>query len=392
MIITTSTDHDFVTGERVHFAGDIYWVRVLSTGAVQLYTDSSLTTVAASVENADFTSSVLALSIITPLDRAPDITIYPRSRYTNDGRGIIGAFIFETSITTNVTNYDIKTAALASGWDGNSILYATITINAGVYVWTDTTSTPALVTGTGLPDNSKIEIINNGYIIGKGGHGGGWLPPAGQPAEAGGPAMSINTNVTITNNSYIAGGGGGGLSNGSGEGLEGGGGGAGGGAGGRAGDGFTGSAGPEAAGGGPGSAGANGVYFSDSGVGFGYGGGGGGRILPGVGGAGGAANGDVGDGGGAGGGGASAPWPSPGGSGGSANAVGGTGMYRPPQGQYVDSGGGAGGGGGWGAAGGSVMYYPYPSIMTGPPGGKAINLNGYLVTFITTGTVYGAVS
>ena len=76
--------------------------------------------------------------------------------------------------------------------------FGTITINSGVYVWSDDTSKAGLTID--VPD---ITIINNGYIIGRGGNAG----------QDGGPALSIEVpGVTITNNSgaFIAGGGGGG--------------------------------------------------------------------------------------------------------------------------------------------------------------------------------------
>jgi hypothetical protein len=52
----------------------------------------------------------------------------------------------------------------------------------------------------------------------------------------------------------------------------------------------------------------------------------------------------------------------------------------------------AAGGGGWGASGGSVAGTQFIAGVPGGAGGKAINLNGYSVTYITTGTLYGAVS
>ena len=79
----------------------------------------------------------------------------------------------------------------------------TLTIPSGTYIWSNSTSTPALTI-----DLDNVTIINNGYIIGKGGNGG--HESAG---TAGGPAIRVTgSNVTITNNSgaYIAGGGGGG--------------------------------------------------------------------------------------------------------------------------------------------------------------------------------------
>ena len=119
------------------------------------------------------------------------------------------------TISTNQRELNLRTWALANGWNGSSA--ATITIASGVYIWSDNTSVAGLTTGT---FSGGLTIINNGYIIGKGGAGGG---------SAGGAAISLGVNTTITNNSgaFIAGGGGGGASN-----FSGGGGGAGGGAGG----------------------------------------------------------------------------------------------------------------------------------------------------------------
>jgi hypothetical protein len=234
----------------------------------------------------------------------------------------------------------------------------TITVDSGIYVWSDSVSTPALTINGGLASGDTIKLVNNGYIIGKGGAGGGTLgaPPAPSPA---GDALSINLPLSITNNSYIAGGGGGGSFAG--------GGGAGGGAGGR----VAGNAGEGAAGGSIGNAGNNGSWSST--------GGGGGRQLPGLGGSGS-------QGGGAGGGGygysGSYGAYNPGGNGGSA---GNNGNNCPTS--YT----GGGGGGGWGATGGRGYYYGYYQ-PAGGAGGKAIKLNGYSVTWMTNGTVYGAVS
>jgi hypothetical protein len=229
----------------------------------------------------------------------------------------------------------------------------TLQINSGVYIWSDSTSTAGMII------NIPCTVINNGYIIGKGGNG------ANLSDNNGGPAINVTSaGVTIINNSgaFIAGGGGGG-----GRGRNGtGGGGAGGGNGG----------GPAGAGGSIGTAGANGT-----GTGFGYGGGaggggsattfagtqgagGGGRILPGTGGAGG-----------------------PGGSrgpGGAGGSAGNPGVNAPNVGGDL---GGGGGGGGWGAPGG-VGYYPTSSANPGGSGGAAIT--GTSRTLTNSGTIYGS--
>jgi hypothetical protein len=265
---------------------------------------------------------------------------------------------FSATISSNQTNLNLRTWALANGWDGSTA--ATITIGSGVWIYSTSTGTPALTTGS-FPGG--LTIINNGFIAGMGGNGSpNTSPYTGLP---GGNAISLGSNVTINNtnaSAYIGGGGGGGGS------VQGGGG-AGGGSGSGAGAGV---------GGGAGSAGTNGTGASGGGKGGGaggggggyggsgkstvmYPGGGGGRIFAGSGGAGG--------------------WQGAG-AGGSANAVGGN--------RTTTAGPAGGGGGGWGAAGGIGQAGNY----AGGAGGKAVALNGYTVTWTSGNTtrVYGAVS
>jgi hypothetical protein len=268
------------------------------------------------------------------------------------------------TITTNQKELNLRTWALANGWNGTSA--ATITVASGVYIWSDNTAVAGLTTGAPWP--SGVTLVNNGFIIGKGGNGGNFGSGLGAP---GGPAISLGVNCTITNNSgaFIAGGGGGGGSVGGGGGAGGGAGGTGnlvpnsGGQGGAVGSsGVSGSGGRLVAGGQGGGAGGGaggfaeersppGRIFYPAGQG-----GGGGRILPGSGGAGGTgtfANGGV------------------GGSGGAAGSAGGSGA--------------AGGGGGWGAAGAAG------SLASGA-GGPAISKNGYTVTISGAGIIYGAIN
>ena len=72
------------------------------------------------------------------------------------------------TISTNQTNLNLATWASANGWNGTSA--ATITINSGVYVYSTSTGTPGLTTGS-FPGG--LTRINNGYIMGPGGTGGG---------------------------------------------------------------------------------------------------------------------------------------------------------------------------------------------------------------------------
>lgn len=291
-------------------------------------------------------------------------------------------YVYTATIASNVQEINLETWAKFYGWNG--VFPAVITINPGVYVWSDNTAVPALATGN-FPRG--VTIINYGFIMGKGGAGGTALVSGSSvinvAAGAGGPAISLGAHAVVNmagTTSYIGGGGGGGsgmIATG-GEINGGGGGGAGGGPGGQTIQGRAlvnggtvymgspGAGGAIGAEGGygtsvnsgwasPGGAGGGGGSYTQDGTSSirdsGSSGAGGGRIFPGTGGAGG-------DGG------------LDGGAGGAANAAGAAGAS------------GAGGGGGWGASGGN-----------GGAGGKAVALNGYTCTLQgATTRIYGAVS
>jgi hypothetical protein len=144
-------------------------------------------------------------------------------------RGKSGSW--QHTITANQQELNLRTYALANGWDGASA--AEITIASGIYIWSDNTALAGLDTGGAWPGG--LTIINNGFIMGKGGDGGGhWLDASSnittRAATSGGPAINLTTNAQIDNtNGYIGGGGGGGGSTSAGAGGGGAGGGAGGG-------------------------------------------------------------------------------------------------------------------------------------------------------------------
>lgn len=235
-------------------------------------------------------------------------------------------------------------------------------ISPDVYVYSDDTAVAGL-TLLGGAEGDTLIIENHGFIIGRGGNGGGG-PNAGGHGQAGGPALSlvdlaaIPTTVLNQPGAYIAGGGGGGAGNASGGG-GGGGGGAGGGWGGQG-----------IAGGGPGEVGAN------SGARTGRGGGGG-RVLPGKGGTGANSNNNYNaQGGGAGGGGGNNRFNGySGGNGGSANGNG-----SGPGERYA-----ACGGGGWAATSGST----WDGYVSGA-GGAAIKRT-HAINLINNGVIYGTV-
>lgn len=273
---------------------------------------------------------------------------------------------FSFTISSNQVNANLRTLAVNAGWNQSSAVVATIASN--VYIYSNSTGTPGLTINGSWPGG--LELVNNGFVMGQGGAGGSGA--AGVGGAAGGPAISLGVSCSIRNNSYIGGGGGGGAS-GSQSFATGGGGGAGGGNGGANGYGLAGGAG-----GGPGSLGLDGGQNFSGKSGTAGSGGGGGRVMPGSGGLGGGVspNGNMlGVGGGAGGGGGrTSSFGNPGGTGGSAGNVGGN----------ANSAGA--GGGGWGASGGTS------TPRAGGAGGRAVQLNGFSVTWLATGTRYGAIS
>ena len=256
------------------------------------------------------------------------------------------------TISSNQTNLNLASWLSSNGWDGTST--AIVTINSGVWIYSTSTSNYGLEITSTL--NGKLQLLNYGKIIGKGGVGfangtdSRYVSGNGENGQA--AIRNTATGISITNYSgaYIAGGGGGG---GGGAIFAGGGGGGAGGATGGQSAIYGGGAG-----GGLNASGSEGARRSgpDSGFGGGAGGeggsngggGGGGRILPGVGGSG--RNGPN------------------GGSGG--NAGGSSGSY-------------AGGGGGRGASGGNG------SSNSGGSGGAAIS-STQTYTLSNSGTIYGS--
>ena len=104
------------------------------------------------------------------------------------------------TIAANTRNANVRTLAIADGWDQSTPL--SVTVNSGVWCYSDTTSTGGLVLAGSFAGG--VTVVNSGNIIGMG----------GAANQVGGPALQITTSdtVNITNNSgaYIAGGGGGG--------------------------------------------------------------------------------------------------------------------------------------------------------------------------------------
>jgi hypothetical protein len=113
---------------------------------------------------------------------------------------------FTLTISSNQANYNLRSAAVAAGWGQSSKVVATI--NSGVYVYSTSTGSAGLTIDGTWPGG--VELVNNGYILGQGGNGGGARTGGNYPGAAGGLALSVSAPVSITNNGVIGGGGGGG--------------------------------------------------------------------------------------------------------------------------------------------------------------------------------------
>jgi hypothetical protein len=324
---------------------------------------------------------------------------------------VVDRVALEFIIATNMQYPTINVSAIPGYIAGKSDLV--ITVNAGVYVYGytydvynsgNTNPFSATMNILGGTTGDTIKLVNNGYILGAGGDGGGATSgfPAGScccgytyewtvaPSTIGQAALEITYPLTLENNGYIAGGGGGGayaafdpFFN---YDVMGGGGGAGGGKGidtigvastravppnvGNDGQGHSAQYGP-----------CNCITTSF------ISGGGGGFVLPGVGGVTQTGQNSVGRGGGSGGAGSARSKTT---SRAYTNAGGTANGNAPAPTAYA----GAleiqsGGGGGWGATGASSLL-GITIAQAGQPGGNSIITNGNAITTITAGTQYGA--
>lgn len=130
-------------------------------------------------------------------------------------RGLSKKFKHTFNITADrFTTFNLKNELTAVGWSDTTVpVDVTINISAGVYVVSNSVTTPTIDAGDVFPASSSLVINNNGYIFGRGGNGGqGGIYPhtPGANGQNGGDAVKISLRTTITNNGVISGGGGGG--------------------------------------------------------------------------------------------------------------------------------------------------------------------------------------
>lgn len=129
----------------------------------------------------------------------------------SNGRGKSRAFIANLVISSDTTDFNLRTSLVNVGWDQVSPVEVVCTINSGVTVYASSTAVYAFNTGSVYPPLSVLTIVNNGTILGRGGNGGnGVQRAAGGPGTSGGPALFAGASCRITNNGRISGGGGGG--------------------------------------------------------------------------------------------------------------------------------------------------------------------------------------
>lgn len=130
----------------------------------------------------------------------------------------VNTFTVNRTISALATNYNMKSVAIAAGWNQVTPLIMTVTVETGVIIGSTSTSDYAFTTDSGFPDGSQLSLINNGFIVGKGGNGGKGADAhnlngakfAGAPGNNGGPGLGVVHSLRVTNNGTIAGGGGGG--------------------------------------------------------------------------------------------------------------------------------------------------------------------------------------
>jgi hypothetical protein len=138
--------------------------------------------------------------------------------------GMSGGFIFTDQFGSDFANYDLRSRAVAAGWNQIDPLLAGFS-NFGAVVYATSTSFYAFDTGlTAYPPGSQLVFYNSGYICGMGGQGnygsawdwagayGGSInsPVSGVAGYPGGGAMRLTLPTYFNNVGVVASGGGGG--------------------------------------------------------------------------------------------------------------------------------------------------------------------------------------
>jgi hypothetical protein len=146
-----------------------------------------------------------------------------------DFYGKARAFVFNKTISSDTSNYNLYDDMVANGWNEIFPVIATVTINSGVVVSSTSNSTAAFRVNS-LTASSVVTINNNGYIVGRGGRGIGRLNAGDNVGQVtagtlaapafgyGGPALRVDWATNVNNTGVIGGGGGAGGAGGGGGG------------------------------------------------------------------------------------------------------------------------------------------------------------------------------
>lgn len=135
----------------------------------------------------------------------------------SDFYGKSSAFYWNYTIPNGTVNFNLRSAAVAAGWNGSIRLIANLTIATGSVVGASSPSYYGFDTDAGFPAGTAITLtIQSGaYLFGASGAGGAGGPSGGSvangsPGGYGMHAMVVRYPMTIYNYGSILGGGGGG--------------------------------------------------------------------------------------------------------------------------------------------------------------------------------------
>lgn len=112
----------------------------------------------------------------------------------------------EIQIESDQYNLNLRTLFDAEIGGADASTDVRIIVGSGVKIGSTSSGSDALDTGT-WPAGATVTLVNNGYIVGKGGDGGSG---GGGNGEDGGDAINMQYDLTIKNFGIIGGGGGGG--------------------------------------------------------------------------------------------------------------------------------------------------------------------------------------
>ena len=118
---------------------------------------------------------------------------------------------FMFAIAASVSDVNLRTAALAAGWNGSAAVQAIV--NPGVALTGSSTASYGLTVNGSFPGGIALVVSEGATLAGRGGVGGAGgvgSTGAGTNGTGGGTALLVSVPISIHNFGTIAGGGGGG--------------------------------------------------------------------------------------------------------------------------------------------------------------------------------------